>query len=626
MPLGTLSPIQILKQNRTRAIELASQAGGPRTRALLEKAQRELEERLRQAEGLRGPGADSFTANQVRIALEQVRDVLRSLRRDMRAELMTSGQRAAQQATRGTIDYLQAGEKHFTGSAQPLALKEALMLDRVAQGTESSLLHRISTDPAHPGRQGVLDRYGDAVVGKFEEQLQLRFITKRSWAETRDALVAQSDFLKGAPAHWAERIVRTEVMGSHGRAGWESIRIANQQLGGDMLKVLSATFDHRTAADSYAVHGQIRKPEEAFESWYGLYQHPPNRPNDREVVVPHRAHWPLPSTLKPKSDGEVSSRWVAEGRKGSPPARPLMSTVDLKAFKVPAEETRTAPTLEPARVTVPEQVVATPEAQPVLIDRVVGSYGDHLKQSGVMFNEHDAEKLTKATAAIFGDEPPTTAALERTWGAPEQGFKLAMTYATPTRNEHEGKWEITYRGSVMHEGSRVGDAVRTFIRHDDGKLEVHHDLFKLQSQGQGKGLGESMLRQSIKAYEEIGVDEITVDTAWVGSYTWATFGYNWSEKEAERRNRALAYFLEKRAGVESARAKDIAARVSKNAWDVAALDVDGIEVEIDDPMTMNRRKDKVGKAFLLSNAGWEGAIKLDPKHPTYKRAKERLKL
>ena len=58
--------------------------------------------------------------------------------------------------------------------------------------------------------------------------------------------------------------------------------------------------------------------------------HPPNRPNDREVFVPHAMSWPVPEAFKWRSDGEVSARWALEGRKGSPPPRPRMTTVALE--------------------------------------------------------------------------------------------------------------------------------------------------------------------------------------------------------------------------------------------------------------------------------------------------------
>jgi hypothetical protein len=85
-------------------------------------------------------------------------------------------------------------------------------------------------------------------------------------------------------------------------------------------------------SDSIAVHGQIRLPGEPFDTWYGKRQSPPDRPNDREIVVPHRIAWPIPPELRPRGMGEVVARWRREGRKGSPPAQPLLSTVPLERF------------------------------------------------------------------------------------------------------------------------------------------------------------------------------------------------------------------------------------------------------------------------------------------------------
>jgi hypothetical protein len=320
------SPESVLRDNRAQAARLAETSGKQRTLRMLTRAQRDLERRLREATGLDGPGGESFTATQLRVTLAQVRDTLRSLKGDLKAAVEAQADEAAEQQTASTVRYLNVAERAYRGVNQRLPIREAALLDSVSAGTEASVLRRLSGDPENPASRGILDRYGESVIGKFEEALQLRFVARQPWAEVRDALVGESPFLQGAPASWAERIVRTETMNANNRAGWEAMRGANAELG-DMVKILMATFDDRTGADSIAVHGQIRHMEEAFESWFGLYQHPPNRPNDREIVVPQRLSWPLPPTLAQRPDAEVLSRWVVEGRKGSPPARPLMSTL-----------------------------------------------------------------------------------------------------------------------------------------------------------------------------------------------------------------------------------------------------------------------------------------------------------
>ncbi len=347
----------VLDRDRERAASLAQRAGKDRTRRMLERAQRDLEQRLNQAQGLGGAGKDSFTASQLQQTLEQVRHVLRPLQGSLHGLIVDTGKEAAEASAQRTLQYLRDGEMRFRGSAQPLQLNEAAIVDTAVQGTESSVLRRLGSDAADPRSPGILGRYGLGVVQSFEEALQMRFLARQPWEQVKQAITDESPFLQAKPAFWAERIVRTEVMAANNKAGLLSVQAANDTLG-DMVKILCATFDDRTGSDSIAVHGQIRRPDEAFDTWYGQVQHPPDRPNDREIVVAHRVSWPIPPELHPRGMGEVIARWHKEGRKGSPPPQPRISTVDLALFgKKP--EPKAPPSPEPAPPPAP------PEAPPV---------------------------------------------------------------------------------------------------------------------------------------------------------------------------------------------------------------------------------------------------------------------
>lgn len=327
----------VLDGNRLKAHRLVQEAGAKDTVKLLGAAQRDLEQRLKMAEGLRGPGKDSFSAMQVRATLAQVRAVQVNLNRGLRGVLLTHGPKAAELGAEGTATYLAKADQEFRGvGTQPLALKAARMLAAGREGSEASILRRLAGDDVSPARPGILSRYGTEVVGHFEKTLQKGLVARKSLAEMRDDITEDSPFLQGAPRSWADRIVRTELMGARNRGQWEATREADEQLG-DLVKILSATFDDRTAADSYAVHGQIRRPEEPFETWQGPLQHPPARSNDREIVVPHRLVWPIPPYLAWKEDEEVYARWQSEQPKKSKvkremPPRPLMTTVPLSDF------------------------------------------------------------------------------------------------------------------------------------------------------------------------------------------------------------------------------------------------------------------------------------------------------
>lgn len=392
------NPIEILRADRLQAQHFTQQVGLHRTLDVLRKAQRNLERRLKQANGLGGPGKESFTAAQLKATLAQIRAVTAEVKIGVSGVTMEQGKELAQKAAVSAVKYMNASEQKFTGSTNRLGLHTAMLIDRATAGTESSILHRLSTDPNHPGRKGILDRYGDLVVNHFEDELQQRLIARTPWAEVRDNITKKSAFLQGAPAHWAERIVRTEGMYAANRAGNEAIKEADDAFG-DMVKIISSVFDDRTGADSFAVHGQIRRPTEAFDSWFGSYMHPPDRPNDRSVVVPHRIAWPIPGELKAKGSGEISARWHKEGRKGSPPAQPKISTIPLDQFGKAK-----APPVDPSKYPAGNAPEPVRSQQPAA---AVRSYPTPRKKSFVpeVIAPKKANLLSKKIAGATGSNP-----------------------------------------------------------------------------------------------------------------------------------------------------------------------------------------------------------------------------
>jgi len=362
-----------LARNRRRALR-QSQAAQKRLLNVLGKAQRQLAERLRDSAELRNAdGSRAFSVAQMTAVQRQVQDLQRFLSSNIDKVIRDVASITAEGAAEDTIRYLEQAERQFTGVGRALGLKTAAVLNRASKKTESSVLRRIRKDKKHPANEGVVRRYSNRVVRHFEETLMIRMIARQPWGQVRDALIEGSDFLKGQPAHWAERIARTETMAAHNRAAYESTKAAQEQLG-DMVRILSATFDSRTGADSYAVHGQIRRVDEPFDWWGGSYMQPPNRPNDREIVVPFRLSWKIPDYLRPKSDGDVSSAWSRDGRKGSPPPRPRMTTVPLELFGQEgkkAEEKAKVVVKKPVKKPLPEKPPPPPKKeQPAVSEKV----------------------------------------------------------------------------------------------------------------------------------------------------------------------------------------------------------------------------------------------------------------
>jgi len=342
-----LDPREVVHLNRASAAKMVEKLGVARTTALLKNAAEDLSGKLSSTMG----GDRTFTRAQAESTLAQVKMILGDLTGGMERNILGVGQDLAEQAAGDTIDYMERADAEFRGTgAKPLNLDEALVFDRAVQGSRASILSRLlgkkpkdekkTGDAPKPTKEeegtkkqkgGILSRYTEASIGHFEEVLQHGILTGKSTMEMRDKLREKSPFLAGAPKSWAERIVRTELMGAYGRGSWEAGREADEQTD-DIVKILSSIFDDRTGADSYAVHGQIRRPDEPFETWFGLVQHPPDRPNDRGVVVNYRIAWKLQPYLTAKSPAEIAARWKQEKRKGKHPPQPRVTTVPLSRF------------------------------------------------------------------------------------------------------------------------------------------------------------------------------------------------------------------------------------------------------------------------------------------------------
>jgi hypothetical protein len=384
-------PTSILDAARRAALGYATQTGGQNVQALMKRSQAELRDRLKSIP----PSDHTFTAVQMRATLKQIESVLSMTKRGLLGTVVQGADVIGKNSAAATIKYLGAAEKAYGGVAGAgLGINTAKVMDVALMGANASVLRRIANDPAHPGRPGVIDRYGTGVIEHFERTLQTSIVTGTPWNDVRQQLVDGSPFLQSAPQHWAERIIRTEYMSAHNQAGNLALNQIDAQTGGQLIRILCATFDDRTASDSYAVHGQIRRMTEPFVSWFGSYMTPPNRPNDREIIVPHHMEWPIPANLKPKTDAEVAARWAQEKRKGSPPSRPLMSTIPIEQIGVP---TPVAPVEKP----IDQQIMGEPKAAAMGsnpggvyrgtdgVDRYVKLYSDPVQAVG----EHLANRV-----------------------------------------------------------------------------------------------------------------------------------------------------------------------------------------------------------------------------------------
>ena len=173
---------------------------------------------------------------------------------------------------------------------------EAAALSRTALARQLVAWERrypgvLDIDPTIPAGAlldaGLIERYNGLSKAWSKRAIGTIRQTMEEGARAREALPTTwkrlSDNLR-VPEWKAERIVRTETSYAANYRALEDFKQAADP--SEWEKQLYATFDRRTGKDSKFVHLQTAPIDGMFEDNIGnIYPHPPNRPNDREVMV-----------------------------------------------------------------------------------------------------------------------------------------------------------------------------------------------------------------------------------------------------------------------------------------------------------------------------------------------------
>jgi len=227
--------------------------------------QRDLERRLRSLDPTR------YQSQEARVLLAQIRSVVELSAAEwgegIGDELEVVGRVAAAIGRDGLHQQIAVWEEEFRGTVRGTARVEAAG-DLLADGLLE--YYQVSRET-----------YGMEAIQRMRASMARGTLSGETTAQLTERLARDIDL----PAWRAERIVRTE--GSFA-AGFRQLHDAADAFEGDddWRKQLIATFDPRTGDDSYYVHEQTRRLDEPFEDDAGRsYMHPPNRPNDREVMV-----------------------------------------------------------------------------------------------------------------------------------------------------------------------------------------------------------------------------------------------------------------------------------------------------------------------------------------------------
>lgn len=246
--------------------------------------------------------AGTFTHQQLTGLLAQIKLGLARLQAPLGEAVEGGATAVGVHAARTLLQDAAKLEKHFSGAVISLPLLESARLRGLVDRQVSSLMRVHATSMA---------RFGAQLVGRMEEEIGASIAAGDPQTRTIDRIME----VGGLQWHRAERIVRTELAFSAGRSARMAADEQAEELDGDMWSRWTehvtdegTPLDDRVGVDSEAMHGQVAPPGEPFtqpptnrrgelvsDSLVGReWTSPPNRPNDRAVLVPWRASWGVP--------------------------------------------------------------------------------------------------------------------------------------------------------------------------------------------------------------------------------------------------------------------------------------------------------------------------------------------
>lgn len=309
-----------------RVVTLTDARGRAAQRAMvrmLRDAQDGLEAKLRRETANHGGPHERFTGAAAEAYRQQLITARWQVERRMAGVTIEAARGSAVTGYRRSARLLERLEVAHGGSVEVSQLLTASRMNRALRDRDASLVGRVATS---------VDRYGRATTELFERTIARGLLMGSSQTEIIDALVGhggptgvvsmaavevapgvvQRLRLEAIPEglfrryrYWATRLVRTEVANAQNGAALELMRASAEHMPGLQKKII-AVMDARTAPDSIAVHGQVRPLDGLFVDGAGReYEHPPARPNDREVIIPWRPEWEETELTEPVPADEL---------------------------------------------------------------------------------------------------------------------------------------------------------------------------------------------------------------------------------------------------------------------------------------------------------------------------------
>jgi hypothetical protein len=127
------------------------------------------------------------------------------------------------------------------------------------------------------------------------------------------------------------------------------------------------------------------------------------------------------------------------------------------------------------------------------------------------------------------------------------GFKTV--FKSMTADVNDGQAYLHMKIYDVH-GAHVGETSRKF-HWENGQLEVYHAWLKIDTAMQGRGAAKGLMRNSVKLYDELGVEEVRVTAGLEGGHLqWGKFGFDFdSDSGRDEFRHGLAGYIRGKTGL-----------------------------------------------------------------------------
>lgn len=235
----------------------------------------ELRDRLERIPG------DTFSAQQMRGVLVQIEAAIQAMTESLKLNMSEEGRQLSELAIEDLTDEINRYQRKFGGQPLvPLNLRAAT----IALDVQNFKLTQYGAS---------LDKYGQALISDLTLELGNSVLLNESLGK-----VVMRLGQKFQAEEWRLlRIARTELHNTYGLAKLQGMQDARDSAMPDLKKALFHPMDQRTAEDSkdLALKNPIVDIDEPFEHTYQgkkyVFMAPPQRPNDRAILIPYRDAW-----------------------------------------------------------------------------------------------------------------------------------------------------------------------------------------------------------------------------------------------------------------------------------------------------------------------------------------------